>query len=82
MDLPAPFDFTAPVFAGMRVPPGPAVLYAIVSRGIAGTSMRAFPELGAWERLAVLAYVARFPGDSARRMEKDWADTLRSRRPH
>ena len=80
--LPAPFDFTAPAFAGMREPPGPAVLYAIVTRGIAGTTMRAFPELGPWERLAVLEYVTHFPGDSALRAQKAWADTLRARRPH
>ena len=79
--LPAPYDFTAPEFAGMREPPGTAVLYAIVSRGIAGTSMRAFDELGPWERLAVLAYITRFPGDSAVAAQKAWADTLRARRP-
>jgi high-affinity iron transporter len=80
--LPTPFDFTAPRFAGMREPPGPAVLYAIVTRGIAGTSMRAFGELGPWERLAVLAYVTRFPGDSAIAAARAWADTLEARRPH
>ena len=77
---PPPFDFTAPPFAGMREPPGPAVLYAIGSRGIVGTSMRAFGELGPWERLAVLAYVTRLPGDSAIAAQKAWADTLRARR--
>jgi len=80
--LPAPYDFTAPEFAGMREPPGTAMLYAIVSRGIAGTSMRAFGELGPWERLAVLAYVTRFPGDSALGAARAWNDTLRARRPH
>ena len=80
--LPAPFDFTAPLFAGMREPPGPAVLYAIVTRGIDGTTMRAFDELGPWERLAVLAYITRLPGDSALAAQKAWADTLQARRPH
>jgi len=80
--LPAPFDFTAPWFAGMREPPGPAVLYAIVARGIDGTTMRAFGELGPWERLAVLAYITRLPGDSALAAQKAWADTLKARRPH
>ena len=80
--LPAPFDFTVPPFAGMREPPGPAVLYAIVTRGIDGTTMRAFDELGPWERLAVLTYITRLPGDSALAAQKAWADTLRARRPH
>jgi len=80
--LPSPYDFTTPAFAGMREPPGPAVLYAIVSRGIGGTTMRAFPELGPWERLAVLAYITRLPGDSAVAAQKAWADTLKARRPH
>ncbi len=80
--LPLPYDFTTPAFAGMRQPPGSAVLYAIVTRGIDGSTMRAFPELGPWERLAVLAYVTRFPGDSALAAQRAWADTLRSRRPH
>jgi high-affinity iron transporter len=80
--LPAPFAFTAPLFAGMREPPGPAVLYAIVTRGIDGTTMRAFGELGPWERLAVLAYITRLPGDSALAAQKAWADTLKARRPH
>ena len=65
----------------MREPPGPAVLYAIVSRGIAGTTMRAFGELGPWERLAVLAYVTRLPGDSAVAAQKAWVDSLKARRP-
>lgn len=81
VDLPSPFDFTAPIFAGMRIPPGPGALYAIVTRGIGGTVMRGFGELGAWERLAVLAYVTRFPGDSAIREQKAWADSLNARRP-
>jgi len=80
--LPAPSSFTTPAFAGMREPPGPAVLYAIVTRGIAGTTMRGFPELGPWERLAVLEYVTRLPGDSAVRAQQAWADTLKARRPH
>jgi hypothetical protein len=80
--LSAPFAFTAPLFAGMREPPGPAVLYAIVTRGIDGTTMRAFGELGPWERLAVLAYITRLPGDSALAAQKAWADTLKARRPH
>lgn len=80
VDLPSPFDFTTPAFAGMRVPPGPAVLFAVVTRGIAGTSMRAFGELGPWERLAVLAFITRFPGDSALAASKRWADSLNARR--
>jgi hypothetical protein len=79
---PAPFDFTAPVFAGMREPPGPAVLYAILTRGVAGTTMRGFPELGPWERLAVLEFITRLPGDSALARQKAWAETLEARRPH
>jgi len=80
--LPAPFDLSAPRFAGMREPPGPAVLYAIVTRGIDGTTMRGFGELGPWERLAVLTYITRLPGDSALAAQKAWADTLKARRPH
>jgi mono/diheme cytochrome c family protein len=80
MNLPSPVDFTAPRFAGMRVPPGPGVLYAVVTRGIAGTPMRAFGDLGPWERLAVLAYVTRFPGDSAISAQKSWVDSLMARR--
>ncbi|MGA2383044.1 MAG: cytochrome c [Gemmatimonadales bacterium] len=79
--LPAPFDFTASRFAGMREPPGPAVLYAIVARGIDGSTMRGFGELGPWERLAVLAYITRLPGDSALAAQKAWADSLKARRP-
>ena len=39
MDEPRPYDFTRPEFAGMRAPPGTAVLYAILTRGIDGTRM-------------------------------------------
>jgi mono/diheme cytochrome c family protein len=81
-DLPGPSDFTASWFAGMRVPPGAGTLYAVLTRGIAGTAMRAFGDLGPWERLAVLAYVTRFPGDSAIAAREAWADSLRARRRH
>ncbi len=80
---PRPYDFTRPEFAGMREPPGPAVLYAILTRGIDGTAMRA--EAGAlsgWERLAILAYVRELPGPNALAASKQWADTLRARRPN
>jgi high-affinity iron transporter len=78
---PAPYDFTKPEFAGMREPPGPAVLYAIVTRGIDSTAMRAFGgTLGPWERLAVLAYIAELPGPEAVRASRAWADSLRLRR--
>lgn len=78
---PKPFNFTQPEFAGMREPPGPAVLYAIVTRGIGETNMSAFAQfLGARERLAVLAYVATFPGPGAAAQSRAWADTLRARR--
>ena len=64
----------------MREPPGLAVLYAIVTRGIDGTTMRAFGEtLGPWERLAVLAYISELPGAEAVRASRAWADSLRSR---
>lgn len=78
---PPPYDFTRPEFAGMREPPGPAVLYAIVTRGIDGTTMRAHAVvLSGWERLAVLAYVLEMPGRAAVQNSRAWADTLRSRR--
>ena len=77
---PGPYDFARPEFAGMREPPGLAVLYAIVTRGIDGTTMRAFGEtLGPWERLAVLAYISELPGAEAVRASRAWADSLRSR---
>jgi len=78
---PEPFDFTVPFFAGMLVPPGPGMLYALVTRGIAGTSMRAFgADLGPWERLAVVAYIAGFASDSTVGGRQAWADSLRRRR--
>jgi len=78
---PDPYAFTRPEFAGMREPPGLAVLYAVVTRGIDGTTMQAFGEtLGPWERLAVLAYISELPGAEAMRASRDWADSLRSRR--
>lgn len=78
---PVPHDFTRPEFAGMREPPGLAMLYAIVTRGIDGTTMRSFGEtLGPWERLAVLAYINELPGAEAVRASRAWADSLRSRR--
>lgn len=78
---PATYDFTRPEFAGMREPPGTAVLYAIVSRGIEGTFMRAFADdLSGWERLAVLAYVTQMPGTAALQSSRAWADTLRARK--
>jgi len=58
---PPPFNFTRPEFAQLRQPPGPAVLYAIVTHGIQGTAMPGFPELSGWERLAVISYIQRFP---------------------
>jgi mono/diheme cytochrome c family protein len=76
-----PFDFTRPEFAGMREPPGPAVLYAILTRGIPVTAMRGFSDdLGGWERLAVIAYVTQLPGRAAIRNSGAWSDTLRARR--
>jgi mono/diheme cytochrome c family protein len=76
-----PYDFTRAEFAGMREPPGPAVLYAILTRGIDGTLMRGFAgELGGWERLAVIAYVTQLPGGAAMQAGRAWADSLRARR--
>jgi mono/diheme cytochrome c family protein len=76
-----PYDFTRPEFAGMREPPGPGVLYAILTRGIDGTLMRGFAgELGGWERLAVIAYVTQLPGNVATHGSRAWADSLRARR--
>ena len=77
---PPPYDFTRAEFAGMREPPGPAVLYAILTRGIPVTGMRGFAnELGGWERLALIAYVTQLPGGAAMRSSRAWADTLRAR---
>ena len=77
---PAPYDFTRLEFAGMREPPGPAVLYAILTRGIAGTSMQApVAQLSGWERLALIAYVTSLPGPDAVRASRAWADSLRRR---
>ena len=77
---PPPYDFTRPEFAGLREAPGPGVLYAIVTRGIAGTMMRSFDaDLSGWERLAVIAYVSQLPGAPAIRNSRAWADTLRAR---
>ena len=78
---PAPYDFTRREFAGMRRAPGAAVLYAILARGIDGTMMKAYPNLGGWERLAVLAWVTTLPGREAIGASAAWADTLRNRRP-
>jgi hypothetical protein len=65
----------------MREAPGPAVLYAILTRGIDGTLMRSFStDLGGWERLAVIAYVSQLPGPVALRNSRAWADTLRARK--
>ncbi|MFI5208062.1 MAG: c-type cytochrome [Gemmatimonadales bacterium] len=78
---PSPYDFTRPEFAGMREPPGPAVLYAILTRGIPVTAMRAAgDDLGGWERLAVMAYITGLPGHEALRDSRAWADSLRARR--
>lgn len=78
---PPPYDFTRPEFAGMREPPGPAVLYAMVTRGIDGTTMRAHGEvLSGWERLAVIAYIMEMPGRAAMQNSRAWADTLLLRR--
>jgi mono/diheme cytochrome c family protein len=78
---PPPYDFTRAEFAGMREPPGPAVLYAILTRGIPVTGMRAFAnDLGGWERLAVIAYVTQLPGPTALRASRAWADSLRARK--
>ncbi len=78
---PPPYDFTRPEFAGMSVPPGPAVLYAIVARGIEGTSMAGYPDLSGWERLAIIAWLQRLPGPAALGRSAAWADSLRARRP-
>ncbi len=77
---PPPYDFTRPEFAGMREPPGPALLYAMLARGIGGTTMPPAPELSGWERLAVLAYVTSLPGPEAIANSRAWADSLRLRR--
>lgn len=77
---PDPYNFTRPEFAGMREPPGPAVLYAIIARGIDGTTMAAFPDLSGWERLAIVAYLMEMPGRAAVQNSRDWADSLRRRR--
>lgn len=77
---PEPYDFTRAEFAGMSVPPGPGVLYAILTRGIDGTTMRAFPDLSGYERLAVIAYIQRMPGPAAMAQSRAWADSLRTRR--
>jgi hypothetical protein len=66
----------------MREPPGPAVLFAILTRGIDGTTMRGYAEtLSGWERLAVIAYILELPGPAAVRSSRAWADSLRARRP-
>lgn len=79
---PAPYDFTRAEFAGMREPPGPAVLYAILTRGIDGTTMRPHAELlSGWDRLALIAYLTTLPGPEAVRASRAWADSLRARRP-
>jgi high-affinity iron transporter len=76
-----PYDFTRAEFAGMRESPGPAVLYAILTRGIDGTLMRSFSnDLGGWERLAVIAYVTQLPGPTALLGSRAWADSLRARK--
>lgn len=79
---PAPYDFTRPEFAGMREPPGPAVLYAILTRGIGATTMRPYgDQLSGWERLALIAYLTSLPGPDAVRASRAWADSLRRRKP-
>ena len=78
---PAPYDFTRAAFAGMREAPGPAVLYAILTRGIDGTAMRGYAsEMSGWERLALMAYITQFPGIAALQNSRVWGDTLRLRR--
>lgn len=80
VERPEPVDFTRAAFAGMRLPPGPAVVYSIITRGIGGTAMPGFGEaLGPWERLAVMAYIGELPGRSAIEASRAWADTLRAR---
>lgn len=77
---PAPYDFTQPAFAGMRVAPGSAILYAIVTRGIDGTVMPGFGhDYSGWERLALMAYITSLPGPEAVTHSAAWADTLRAR---
>lgn len=78
---PPPYAFTRPEFAGMLEPPGPALLYAVLARGIDCTTMRPFRDLGGWERLAVIAYVTQLPGPEAVANRRGWADTLRARHP-
>jgi len=82
VQTPPPYDFTRREFAGMREAPGSGVLYAIVTRGIDGTSMTGFggEALGGWERLAVMAYITSLPGRDAIAASRAWADTLRARR--
>jgi len=77
---PTAYDFTRAAFAGTREPPGPALLYAIMTRGIEGTAMPGFPDLSGWERLALVAYIQRFPGTAAIGESRAWADSLRRRR--
>ncbi|HEY2806032.1 MAG TPA: c-type cytochrome [Gemmatimonadales bacterium] len=78
---PRPYNFTRPEFAGMREPPGPAVIFDIITRGIAGTAMNAFATyLDARQRLEVMAYISTIPGPAAISQSKAWADTLRARR--
>lgn len=78
---PPPYNFTRPEFAGMREPPGTAVLYAIMTHGIAGTTMQPYgAQLSGWERLAVIAYLTSLPGPDAVRNSRAWADSLRVRR--
>ncbi len=77
---PAPYDFTRPEFAGMREPPGPALLYAMLARGISGTTMPPAAELSGWERLAVLAFITSLPGPDAVAASRAWSDSLRARR--
>ena len=82
VQTPPPYDFTRREFAGMREAPGAGVLYAIVTRGIDGTSMTGFPSsvLSGYERLAVIAYITSLPGPGAIAASGAWADTLRARR--
>lgn len=82
VQTPPPYDFTRREFAGMREAPGAGVLYAIVTRGIDGTSMTGFPSsaLSGYERLAVIAYITSLPGPGAIAASGAWADSLRARR--
>lgn len=78
---PPPYDFTQAEFAGMREAPGTAVLYAIMTHGIHGTTMQGYgDQLSGWERLAVIAYLTSLPGPEAARHSRAWADSLRRRR--